>query len=241
MIRDLHVGEAETMLTEAPFSFGMVPAVRSGRLLVAGLIAVLGGFVALPADAQQGEKSRISDLMPIPLRQGVNRIERFAPDGRDAQIVLAWRDNGNAHSYDLFLVMLPGRVVAQDWYVVGVDRVEGDGRFQDVIVDQPHTGEDMVRSVRFARGRLDGQPATFLLTATREITAALPDPANVVLEVFRLVRNVDGPGATRDYFQRVSRTRTTTRFCNAEIALAREFGLPARRQADWPNTPTGCP
>lgn len=212
-------------------------------LLVVGLAFLAVGLDFRPAQAQSNVwRTRVTNLTPIPLRQGVNRVERFAPDGREAQIVLAWRDNGNAHGFDLFLVMLPGRVGAQDWNVVGVDPGEPGQRFQDVIVDQPHLGENMVRSVRFARGRLDGQAATFLFAATREIgDEGYGAPSATVFEVFRLIPNTQGPGVTRDHFERLGRWRSTTRSCNAEIALADEIGFAARRQRDWPNTPDGCP
>lgn len=174
--------------------------------------------------------ARLTELVSIPLRVGINRIPAFAPDGREAQIVLAWRDNGNAHSYDMFVVMLPTRVGGHDWNVVGVENPEGG--FHDVIRDQPHTGEDMVRSIRFARGRLNGTPATLLLTATRDISVErIPAPSAVVFEVFRLTASDGTAGTTRDYFERVSRSRSTSLFCNAEVAMAQAFGLPPRGQA----------
>lgn len=206
------------------------------RIILAGLL------LAWPLATTQAQPAsvRLTELAPIPLRIGVNRVQRFARDGREAQIVLGWRDNGNAHSYDLFLVLMPLRPGGSDWNVVGVEH-EAD-RFEDVIRDQPHTGEDMVRSIRFAHGRLNGTPETLLLTATREMSPeGIPAPSAVVFEVFRLVASDGVPGTTRDYFERVARMRGATLFCNAEVALSRAFGLPPRGAAGAPRTPDGCP
>jgi len=72
----------------------------SPRLLLAALLA-LG--IAGPAAAAEPAKHRFTELTPIPLKPGPNTIERFAPDGRSAIVTLGWRENGNAHGYDLYL------------------------------------------------------------------------------------------------------------------------------------------
>ena len=224
----------------------MKAILRSGFLALAIVLALSTAF-AIAQGADPVPRSALTKLKAIPLRSGINHVKHFAPDGRDAQIVLAWRENGNAHAYDLFLVLLPGQPGAADWNVAGVlagsPNVTDDTRpFQDTILDAPHVGEDMVRSIRFARGRVEGKPGTFLLTATRDWSdEGIPAPSLVTFEAFSLTPSLGDVGVTRDYFKLLLRTRSTTKFCNAEVALALYFGLPARRQTDWPNTPSGCP
>jgi hypothetical protein len=168
----------------------------------------------------------------------VNRIERFATDGRTGQIILAWRSTGTAGSHDVFLVLLPTRVKAEDWRVVEVESGPGQAP-QDIIRDAPHTGEDFVRAIRFARGRVDGAPATLLLTATRDMSPeGIPAPSTVTFEVFQLRKPDDATDG--DIFARILSRRSPGRFCNAEVALAREFRLPARLGSGWPRTPDGC-
>lgn len=203
----------------------------------AGALAAAWIAFAAPLAAQQ-----VADVTAIPLRAGVNRIDRFASDGREAQVVLAWRDNGNAHGYSLLLVMLPGRAGASDWNVVGVEPAETGEMFRDVIRDQPHTGEDVVRAVRLARGNLDGRPATLLLTATRDLGEEhFLAPVPVRFEVFALASGRGDVGVTRDYFRRVLVERSDRRFCNAELALAQRFGLPIRGERNLANRRDGCP
>ena len=226
--------ERHRLLRKAPW-FGLLAA---SVLVLVLLIANRG----VAQTAGTGARVTLSELVPIPLRSGVNQIERFAPDGRNALIILSWRENGNAHAYDLFLVLLPSRLGATDWNVVGVDFTMPDRQFEDTIRDAPHTGDDMVRSVRFVRGRLNGKPATLLLAATRELSDdGIPAPSLVNFDVFVLQQSQGDVGVTRDYFSQIARHRSTSMFCNAEVALSAQFALPIRRQRDWPNTPSGCP
>jgi len=105
------------------------------RPLLAALLA-LG--MAGPAAAAE-PKHRFTDLVPIPLKSGPNTIERFAPDGRSAIVTLGWRENGNAHGYDLYLVLMAGNSGVPE--VVGFDTLTRDGGgFEDTIRDDPHTG-----------------------------------------------------------------------------------------------------
>ena len=207
-----------------------------------GLI-VLTATIGLAWGAQAGTAPVLSGLTPISLKAGINSVPQFAADGRDATILLGWRDNGNAHGYDLFVVTLPSRLGGKDAQVVGVD---ADGGFADSVSDRPHAGEDMVRAVRFARGQVDGKPATLLLTATRATTESYYDPVPVDFVAYRLQRAEGGPGTTLDYFAPIAKFRSRTPYCNAEIALATAFNLPLRagyegaKGRDGKPVPDGC-
>ena len=135
--------------------------------------------------------------------------------------------------------MLPTRPGGSDWNVVGVETEKG---LEATITDAPHTGEDVVRSVRFAHGLLDGRPATLLLSATRRFnpSAGIPGPSKTDIEVYALRTNTEGPGSTHDYFESVGRLATTTMYCNAEMALFQELVVPLPHSYSGANTKTGC-
>jgi len=204
-------------------------------------VAALTLALLAPASAVWAvEQPRISDISPIKLRSGPNTVPHFAPDGRDALIVLGWRDNGNAHGYDLYLVLMPASAAKPEWNVVGVDP-GGNGRFQDIVTDDPHLGEDAVRSIRFARAKVDGRPATVLFVATRDTgTAPIPDPAPVTFEVYRLAHNDGEVGYTVDYFTKIQEIKSTGKYCNAEMALRQQFGIPLTASYNGPQTAEGC-
>lgn len=50
----------------------------------------------------------VTAIQPVTLHPGVNMVSHFAPGGKDVMIVQAWRENGNAHSYNTWLVLAPG-------------------------------------------------------------------------------------------------------------------------------------
>ncbi len=204
------------------------------RLILAGLLA-LWPMLA-------GAQPRITDLVPIQLRPGVNLVENFTADGRAAQVVQAWRENGNAYSHDIHMVLLPSRPGATDWAIVALQPPEPNAPLEDVIRDAPHTGEDAVRVVRLVRARVDGVAAPLLVIATRDPAddGSIAGPSLASIDVYRLTRG-EGVGTTREYFTRFYRTRSRGRYCHVEAALAREFNIPPRRGAGMLNSADGCP
>jgi hypothetical protein len=210
---------------------------RFARVTMTAMTALLISVSAAYAESAP----ELSELTPIPLKAGLNRVPQFSSDGREATILLGWRDNGNAHGYDLFVVTMPSRQGGKDTQVVGIDEGGTGGRFNDVIRDQPHTGEDIVRFVRFARGMVNGKPSTLLLTATRDIAGAYPEPAFVDFVAYRLERSDGAPGATVDYFAPIARFRSEGRYCNAEMALSAAFNVPLRTGYQGPKQPNGQP
>lgn len=213
---------------------------RTGRFARVTMSAMTALLISTSA-AYSESAPELSGLTPIPLKAGLNRVPQFASDGREATILLGWRDNGNAHGYDLFVVTMPSRLGGKDTQVVGIDEGGTGGRFNDVIRDQPHTGEDIVRFVRFARGMVNGKPSTLLLTATRDIAGAYPEPAFVDFVAYQLERSDGAPGATVDYFAPIARFRSEGRYCNAEMALSAAFSLPLRTGYQGPKQPNGQP
>ena len=207
------------------------------RPLLAALLTVA---IASPAAAAEQPKHHFTDLAPIPLKPGPNTIAHFAPDGRGAIVTLGWRENGNAHGYDLYLVLMEGNSGASE--VVGFDTLTPDGGgFEDTIRDDPHTGEDVVRSVRFVRGKIDGQPGTFVFVAERGLDPeeGIPGPSLVDYIVFKLVPG-EGVGTTSDMFEPVEKLQSTTKFCHAEKALLKQYGLPLTKSYGGPDTADGC-
>jgi hypothetical protein len=202
--------------------------------LAATALALSAGLVK---GADRPLNARLAGLRVMHIHPGVNTVPNFAGDGRGARIVEGWRDNGNAHGYHLYVVLLPVKPGGTDWNVVGVDDAE---RFEDTVADAPHTGEDIVRRVVFARGLLDGHDATLLLMATRQWRNSIPEPAITEIRVYELRRNDGDVGETQDYFQSVGSYLTKIEYCNADNALKDEFGIPLPRPYAGGPTKTGC-
>ncbi len=179
----------------------------------------------LAAPPARAAEPIIADLAPISVQNGVNKIARLAPDGRDGVVFVGWRDNGNAHGYNVVLVTLPDRESGE----LEVVRVEpgddAEAEAADVITDFPHTFEDVVKAFRFARGTVDGKHATLLLVAVRNWKDAIPEPATVTFSVYQL-QNAPDAGTTPDHFSLIRREQSDRLSCNADMALSRRFEIP---------------
>jgi hypothetical protein len=175
--------------------------------------------------------SQITNLTPIPLQLGPNHIARFAPDGRDGTITLAWHDEGGGQGYDVFLVTMPNRR-GGEWRTVGLSK--GDGSPQNAIItDDPGQGDNVIHAIRFARGMINGQHATLLLSAVR-VEDGNVRPSSTTYEVYRLVQNAD-----RDVFERITSQSLSAPYCNADMALTIASGLPLRSSYRGPRDVNG--
>ena len=195
---------------------------------------------ASPAAAQ----SSVTALRQIPLHSGVNAVRALSPDGRGGLIVVATPHVEVAdQSHTDYFVLLQAAKRGEGWEVVrtvGLRRPDGstDDAPADLVSDYPHTGEDQVVSVRFARGRVDGAPATLMIRAQRDAALPIPDPSPVTVDVFRLTVSRDFGEAL---FQRVSRTRSKACFDNADAALKVLLGLPTPAGFEGPAAAKPCP
>jgi hypothetical protein len=194
------------------------------RLLISMALTTVA-VVTLSAQ-ETADKRRVASLVPIETPLGLTSISNAEGDGRDAQVFTAWRDNGNAWGYHVYIVTMPERssngVARTPWNVVGIDG-------EPTIRDSPHTGEDAIISVRFARGTLDGKSATLLITAERRGWTTVPDPAVTLIRVYTLRNSHDRGdfvGTTPDAFEPVISFTTTQLYVDADSALKAELGLP---------------
>jgi hypothetical protein len=205
-----------------------------GLMLVSALVA-LGGAGAVPAGAPA-----ISDLRPITLHSGVNRVPGFLADGAAATIVEAWRGNGNAHGYHVWMV-LGG---SSEDHPVGIVGLAGDGRdpVETIITDDPFDGERVLGSTRFATARLAGRPATLLVRAFLDDApgGVLADHATATVRWYRLDHDTDAIGRTTDEFVPIGEVRTTKRYCNVELALRDVAGFPLSPDFAGANRLDGC-
>ena len=203
------------------------------------LLVCLGYMLGCTISPVHAASHKFTVLSEIVLHRGLNHVEGFAADGRAADILKAWRDNGNAHGYNLFVVTLPDDRFNSAWNIVGTQ--QGSEPLLDTVRDDPHTVEDVVRSVRFAHGRIDGRVATLMLVATREgsVGDGLPAPAPVTYQVFELARVADCCG-TPDVFRLVATEHSDRPYCNADRAVSQRFGIAPPAEYQGSDKPDGC-
>ena len=60
-------------------------------------------------------------------------------------------------------------------------------------------------------------------------------------EIYSLQRTTETVGETADVFKRVLVRRSAKQYCNSDLALAKEFGLPLPNDYQGQSTTDGCP
>lgn len=221
-----------------PFSWQPGPAfaatTKAGRLTLSAMCTLFALVLLAATGASAADKPL--DLVPIEIAPGLTTIPGFTPDNRPATVLKLWRENGNAHSYSIYAVSTADNSGRGGWNVVPVI-VPTPFHVSDTLRDDPHASEDVVRSVRFARGRIGGeQTEALLLIATREVKDVIPDPAPVTFELYHAVVT-DEMG---DVLERVRTWRSAKSYCNADMALLREVGLALPRDYEGGQSDDGC-
>lgn len=183
-------------------------------------------------------------IEPLSLHYGVNEIPAFLPDGRPATIVMAHRENGNAHAYNVYVIYALAAKGHGAYPGVPeiIDLQPQAGAPSDVIRDEPFDGEAEIGALRFVRERVEGHPSIALVRARRLFGTGMPltDPAPVELTVWRVDGPSDFAGRTSYVFREAGKTVTERRYCNATSALHTEFGI--AYPDGWDGTPgiDGC-
>ncbi|MGL4313352.1 MAG: hypothetical protein ACRCSO_05125 [Sphingomonas sp.] len=175
----------------------------------------------------------LSDIRPIAIKPGVNRIADFLPTGGAATIIDAWLGNGNAHGHHSFMVLTG----ASEGEAVGLAPFPD----RDTLTDNPFDGERVIGAVRFVRARVDGRVASLVVTATLDQATDRPlaDHALATVRVYRLTKTKDGIGPPL-FFEQVSEQHSTSRYCNAHLALRDVLGVPLPRDYAGANRVDGC-
>jgi hypothetical protein len=169
----------------------------------------------------------------IPVKPGVNRISGFAPDKGDAIIVSSWSDNGNAWGHRRYEVIIPS--AEGEWNIVAFST----SKTIDGIIEVPHTGEDALSAVRFMWGNENGRRVALAAEADREPKEGVPEPAATTIKIYSMRLN-DEVGTSRVHFTLVKAWTAKRLYCNAEMALHDEFGLPLSADYAGPRKTGGC-
>ena len=180
----------------------------------------------------------ITDLVAISLHPGVNRVPGFLVDGGTATIVEAWRDNGNAHGYYVWMVLAREPKGGK----APVVEFEGRAREADVISASPFDGERVTADVRFATARIDGNPVSLAIEGSLDEAPSgiIADHARATITWYRLVHRVDAVGEAPDAFVPIGSVRTIRRYCNVDLAMRDVAAVSLPRDFGGPNRVDGC-
>ncbi len=200
-------------------------------------------MIALALAAALGWPS-LTSVRPFPVMEGANLLPAFAPDGRQGLIVSGAPNTATASgAYTAYMVLLRRAQPERGWSLVRFatgDDAHGHSPWENTIIDIPHTGEDQIKSVRFARAEVNGVPETVVITAERDMSEAetIPDPAHVHFTLLKLV--VD-PAFAEETFEIAGHLRSKACFSNSDAALEVELGIAAPDPTQGKPAAEPCP
>jgi len=184
--------------------------------IVLGLTLLgLSGFAA----AQAGYT-----LMPV--HNGVNALKLR---GYDAIAVRAWRENFNAHSFDVvtFFVHDGAAGRAQPWSLVPVFRRSergGNGEQEQLHITTSGGADCLLHDFRLMLAQ-GGKPAILIL-ANREAGTSYAADANVRFDYYVLTENIDGtPGYPKLSFRWQKSQPARAQYCDVNRAFDQELHL----------------
>jgi hypothetical protein len=175
-------------------------------------LCALGLIVfSVSVSAQDGNKV-------IPVANGINRLQLH---GYDAMIVRAWRENFNAHGFDVVSIFVRDGVGnrAQSWSIVPIFH--------------PHNGDDHEQLHVMAGGGADCRLHEHLILANRDAGTSYAAAANVRFDYYVLAENTDGsPGHPKLYFEWQKSASARQQYCDVNRAFDRELHLGTSSSSD---------
>jgi hypothetical protein len=197
------------------------------------LRAVLSGV--LLALSVAGVSARAGDLVGykvLPINNGLNSLRL---QGHELLGFRAWRENFNAHGFDLVTLYMRNKVDGKlgAWNLVPIfSRQKGDEKEQFELTVSG--GADCVLQDFRLLAATDNRPAQ-LIVARRDLGESYADAATVHFDYYMLAENADGdPGWPSFYFKAEKTTSAKAPYCDVNEAFDKELQLGTTSGAGGP-------
>ena len=170
-----------------------------------------------------------ADWKLIPLHHGMNSVNLDGA-GLMATIVIARRDNFNAHSFlvtTIYSSLKTGEGEEPELRIIPVMR-EGNGANEELYLRTDGGADCVLHDFRLLADA--AHQSTVLIIAARAFGETLADEQPVTFERFRLTRNSEGEvGAPALYFKFEKRWKSAKAYCDVGEAFQSELGIGEER------------
>jgi hypothetical protein len=182
-------------------------------IIVAGLAVALAGRAGLSVAFEQKNDAAIS------IRNGINR---FVLDGNEFLAFRAWRENFNAHGFDVVTLYVRD---GDQWNLVPLfGSVEDKEDTEHDLLTVSGGADCVLHDFRLLNGTAT-QPARIIL-ADREITKSYADADTVHFTYYELAKNDAGNfGRPALYFKKLKASVAKEKYCDVNDAFNKELHL----------------
>jgi len=192
---------------------------RMSILLACLPFAVLTAQQARPTRARAG----LGDVRIIKLHSGSNAVD-LNGDGRADVVFMAFRDNGNAHGFEVITFYLADSAELGQWRLVPL---YDSARGREMDAYRTVGGADcQLENLMIVRPRTSPHAPVELVLAVRDFGDTYAAVMPVTFTVYGFVADTTGPVGYPPYYFRAIRTvRSTGRYCDVFDAFEHELGL----------------
>ncbi|MDD5543021.1 MAG: hypothetical protein PHX83_07575 [Acidobacteriia bacterium] len=194
--------------------------------LVIALVILLATISANSAAPEQTKAFKGFEV--IPLRNGPNEID-INGDGLKDLIFIAWRENYNAHGFDIITFYLQVKSdhdiqPKEEWYLVPFF---DEGGVPDKTSLKTEMGADCILSdIRVIRPVSPKKGPVTIVVGIRDLGESYADEASIKFLVYELRYTKEGiPGKPPYYFQQSKTIPGQEKYCDINNAFQRELGL----------------
>jgi len=205
---------------------------RKPRLLFSMVLILTIGF-SLHISLAQNPSEEFEAYKVLSLKNGPNEID-LNGDGIKDLVFVAWRENYNAHGFDLLTFYLNASDLRyegerkEQWLLIPFFNEKG---VQDMTSYSSEMGADCILSdIRILRSKASDRAPVMVVIGAREFGKSYADSASVKFIVFELRHNKEGmSGAPPFYFQKTRIIPGKKKYCDINEAFQKELGLGVSR------------
>ena len=161
----------------------------------------------------------------VVVKNGINRVN-LGGEIIEAMVILAHRDNFNAHSFERSTFLIRTRTAESDpeqWQIVPFEHGENGSHWKN---DLEVSGGADCQLHTFRLLRVSKENTIYVLIADRAPGKSFADSETVTFLYFKLTFNVDGlPGLPTAYFKLVQTENARKKYCDVNEAIKAELGL----------------
>ncbi len=167
----------------------------------------------------------LSKMQVISLHDGPNDVDLNA-DGKADLVWLAWRDNGNAHGFDVFTFYVSNATHYYDgrpWLLVPI--YDSGSKHEQEAYYTSMGADCLLADLRLLRSVTDPKASLTLITAQRDFGENYASAMPVTFVAYRLVSDSQAVGRPPFYFRVERSVRSRRTYCDVNEAFEHELGL----------------
>jgi hypothetical protein len=169
-------------------------------------------------DTAYPENSITGSLVKV--KYGITKAD-LSGQGLNAMIVLARRENFNAHGFDVLTMYIEDSSVDRfSWHIIPVFRDEKE----ELEITIGGGADCLLHDFRLLRNTQSH--STQLIIARREMGESYIDEKNVMFEYYELKKNTEKEvGSPLYYFVKIGSIKSKKKYCDVGDAFKKELGL----------------